>query len=112
MAHERRPPSSALRYEYARPKGSYALYNILSGARYEDLQAAEAARTEVSMVEGGTPSVLQRRGLSRACLGVGQRFFVGSLGTGALHEGVEPVSDEPCSGAGAVRVVVAQEPCA
>jgi hypothetical protein len=84
----------------------------------------EDGGTEVWMVEGGTPNVLQRRGLRRDCLPVGtelivdgyqarnhsltranardvtfrdgRRFFVGSLGTGAPYEGAEPVSDEPC----------------
>lgn len=82
------------------------------------------AGSEVWMVEGGTPNVLQRRGLRRDCLPIGtelvvdgyqarnhslrranardvtfrdgRRFFVGSLGTGAPYEGAEPVSDEAC----------------
>jgi hypothetical protein len=72
---------------------------------------------EVWMVEGGTPNVLQRRGLRRDCLPVGtvlivdgyqardhslrranardvtftdgRTFFVGSLGTGAPYEGAQ-----------------------
>ncbi len=84
----------------------------------------EDGGTEVWMVEGGTPNVLQRRGLRRDCLPVGtelvvdgyqardhslrranardvtfrdgRRFFVGSLGTGAPYEGAEPVTTEGC----------------
>jgi hypothetical protein len=86
--------------------------------------ANEDGSTDVWMVEGGTPNVLQRRGLRRDCLPIGaelivdgyqarnhslkranardvtftdgRKFFVGSLGTGAPYEGAEPVSTEAC----------------
>lgn len=84
----------------------------------------EDGSTEVWMVEGGTPNVLQRRGLRRDCIPIGttlivdgyqardhslrranardvtftdgRKFFVGSLGTGAPYEGAEPVASGGC----------------
>ena len=82
--------------------------------------------TQVWMVEGGTPNVLQRRGLRRECLPIGsvlivdgyqakdhslprangrdvtfsdgRKFFLGSSGTGAPTDGTERRSLEAGSG--------------
>jgi len=82
--------------------------------------------SQVWMVEGGTPNVLQRRGLRRDCLPIGaelivdgyqakdhslprangrdvtftdgRKFFLGSSGTGAPEDGAERRS--PAGGAG------------
>ncbi len=82
--------------------------------------------TQVWMVEGGTPNVLQRRGLRRECLPIGsvlivdgyqakdhslprangrdvtftdgRKFFLGSSGTGAPEDGAERRS--PAGGSG------------
>lgn len=85
----------------------------------------EDGSTEVWMVEGGTPNVLQRRGLRRDCIPIGttlivdgyqardhsltranardvtftdgRKFFVGSLGTGAPYEGAgQQTSTDAC----------------
>ena len=81
---------------------------------------------QVWMVEGGTPNVLQRRGLRRECLPIGsvlivdgyqakdhslprangrdvtftdgRKFFLGSSGTGAPEDGAERRSPAPGGG--------------
>ena len=87
---------------------------------------AEDGSTEVWMVEGGTPNVLLRRGLTRDCLSPGtvlivdgyqakdhslprangrdvtftegRKFFLGSSGTGAPEDGAERRSLAPGGG--------------
>lgn len=88
--------------------------------------ANDDGTSQVWMVEGGTPNVLQRRGLRRDCLPIGaelivdgyqakdhslprangrdvtftdgRKFFLGSSGTGAPEDGAERRS--PAGGAG------------